>query len=63
MVNEITISQEDHEELQHLFMRRDELREDWRKLLESIRALNAREREILDKYVITANKLIPPSDH
>jgi len=63
MVNEITISQEDHEELQRLFMRRDELREDWRKLLESIRALNAREREILDKYVITANKLIPPSDH
>jgi len=63
MVNEITISQEDHEELQRLFMRRDELREDWRKLLESIRALNAREREILDKYVLTANKLIPPSDH
>ena len=63
MVNEITISQEDHEELQRLFMRRDELREDWRTLLESIRALNAREREILDKYVITANKLIPPSDH
>lgn len=49
--NTIIITDEDNAELQRLFMRRDELRVEWRKLLDSIHDLNEREKAILQKYI------------